>query len=270
VTVQGIGGATAVAAGARHGLALLGNGRVMAWGDDTEGQLGDRGAPNLEECEIEEPCSRVPLAVPNLGGVKAIAAGGHHSLALLKNGTVVAWGGNGRGQLGDGTTTNRGVPAPVSGLSGVKAVAAGAEFSLALLKNGTVVAWGDNEAGQLGNGSTTDSDIPVPVAALSGVKGISAGASHVLAFGPLHPTVTAVSPSSGPAAGATATTITGTNLRGVTSVKFGTVAATSFSINPDGSITAISPAHDAGTVDVRVTTTAGTSAGSAGDRFDYL
>jgi hypothetical protein len=46
--------------------------------------------------------------------------------------------------------------------------------------------------------------------------------------------------------------------------------ATSFSTNPDGSITAISPAHDAGTVDVRVTTTAGTSAGSAGDRFDYL
>ena len=270
VTVQGISGATAVAAGARHGLALLGNGRVMAWGDDREGQLGDGGAPNLEECEIEEPCSRVPLPVPNLSGVKAIAAGGHHSLALLKNGTVVAWGGNGRGQLGDATTTNRGVPAPVSGLSGVKAIAAGAEFSLALLKNGTVVAWGDNEQGQLGNGSTTDSDIPVPVAALSGVKGISAGASHVLAFGPLHPTVTAVSPSSGPAAGATATTITGTNLRGVTSVKFGTVAATSFSTNPDGSITAISPAHDAGTVDVRVTTTAGTSAASAGDRFDYL
>jgi len=48
------------------------------------------------------------------------------------------------------------------------------------------------------------------------------------------------------------------------------VAATSFSANADGSITAMSPAHDAGTVDVRVTTAAGTSASSAGDRFDYL
>ncbi|MDA8186231.1 MAG: IPT/TIG domain-containing protein [Actinomycetota bacterium] len=83
------------------------------------------------------------------------------------------------------------------------------------------------------------------------------------------PTVTGISPSSGPASGGTSVTITGTNLTGATSVDFGTGAATSFAVVSDTKITAISPAGIAGTLDVRVTTPAGTSATGSADQFTY-
>ena len=83
------------------------------------------------------------------------------------------------------------------------------------------------------------------------------------------PTVTSVSPSVGRTAGGTIVTISGTNLNGATTVSFGGVSAT---INTDSatSITATSPAHSSGTVDVTVTTPGGTSATSAADKFSYF
>ncbi|UDM48834.1 putative Ig domain-containing protein [Cupriavidus sp. MP-37] len=83
------------------------------------------------------------------------------------------------------------------------------------------------------------------------------------------PTVTAISPSSGPASGGTAVTVTGTGFVGVTAVRFGASAA-SFVVNSASSLTATAPAAAAGTVDVTVTTAAGTSATSAADRFTYV
>jgi hypothetical protein len=83
------------------------------------------------------------------------------------------------------------------------------------------------------------------------------------------PTVTTVSPNKGASAGATTVTVTGTNLTGATAVKFGSTNAASFAVNSATSITAVSPAETAGTVDVTVTTTAGTSAVSAKDHFKF-
>src|SRR5262249_19960430 len=82
------------------------------------------------------------------------------------------------------------------------------------------------------------------------------------------PTVTGVSPNAGPTAGGTSVTITGSNFTGATAVSFGGTAA-SFSVVSATSITATSPAHAAGAVDVTVTTPNGTSATSAADRFTY-
>ncbi|HEV7524756.1 MAG TPA: IPT/TIG domain-containing protein, partial [Acidimicrobiia bacterium] len=84
------------------------------------------------------------------------------------------------------------------------------------------------------------------------------------------PTVTSVSPTSGPAAGGTSVTITGTGFTGATAVNFGAAAATTFTVNNATSITATSPAHSAGTVDTTVTTPGGTSATSAADQFTFL
>lgn len=92
--------------------------------------------------------------------IKAIAAGGSHTVALKNDGTVVAWGNNGNGQ-----TT---VPA---GVAGVTAIAAGAYHTVALKNDGTVVTWGYNY-----DGSTT-----VP-AGLSGVIAIAAGRHHTVAL----------------------------------------------------------------------------------------
>ncbi|WP_176465178.1 IPT/TIG domain-containing protein, partial [Pseudomonas sp. Irchel 3E20] len=83
------------------------------------------------------------------------------------------------------------------------------------------------------------------------------------------PTVSAISPSSGPATGGTTVTLTGTNFSGTTAVTFGATAATGFTVNSATQITATAPAGT-GTVDVRVTTTGGTSATSAADQFTYV
>jgi hypothetical protein len=86
---------------------------------------------------------------------------------------------------------------------------------------------------------------------------------------PGAPTVTVVTPASGPTAGGTVVTITGSNFSGATAVTFGGVAATTFTVNSATQITATAPAQAAGTVDVTVRTAAGTSAQVTADRFTY-
>jgi len=83
------------------------------------------------------------------------------------------------------------------------------------------------------------------------------------------PTVTGISPTSGSTVGGTSVTISGCGFTGATGVKFGTTAA-SFVTNNDSTVTATSPAHAAGTVDVTVTTSAGTSATTPADQFTYM
>ena len=122
------------------------------------------------------------MAVSGLTTATALSGGSSHSLALLENGTVMAWGANGSGQLGDGNTTKSDLPVAVSGLKEITAVSAGGEHSLALLSNGTVMAWGNNGEGQLGNGTTENSDVPVAVSGLSEVTAIAAGEHHSLAL----------------------------------------------------------------------------------------
>ena len=85
---------------------------------------------------------------------------------------------------------------------------------------------------------------------------------------PEAPTLTSVTPSSGPATGGTTVTLTGTNLTGATAVTFGGTAATSFTVVSDTEITAVAPAHAAGAVDVAVTTVGGTATSAGG--YTYM
>ncbi len=110
-----------------------------------------------------------------------VAGGAYHALALKADGTVWAWGSNGNGELGNGTTTSTNNPTQVPGLSGITAVSGGRNYSLALKSDGSVWAWGYNLYGQLGNGTTADSSVPVQVSGLAGVTAISAGGGHALA-----------------------------------------------------------------------------------------
>jgi alpha-tubulin suppressor-like RCC1 family protein len=175
-----------IAAGGVFSLALDDNGSVWAWGNSYGGQLGD-GLPTNTINQM----TQIPAQVVGQGGtgsilqqVKAIAAGGSHSLALLADGTVVSWGYNNYGQLGNDTVVSSSLPVPVAGLSGVVAIAAGLDHSLALKSNGTLWAWGYNAYGQLGNGTTTDSHVPVlvPVQWSSALDRILAIGHHSLAF----------------------------------------------------------------------------------------
>ncbi|WP_198511193.1 putative Ig domain-containing protein [Janthinobacterium sp. 67] len=84
------------------------------------------------------------------------------------------------------------------------------------------------------------------------------------------PTITGVSPASGPTTGGTSVTITGTGFTGATAVKFGATNATGYTVNSATQITATAPAGSAGTVNVTVTTAGGTSATGAANQFTYI
>ncbi|WP_026185021.1 RCC1 domain-containing protein [Salinispora vitiensis] len=150
---------------------------LLAWGNNDDGQLG-----NGSTTGSNEPIAvSLPLGVT----VTAVAAGRHHSLALTSAGTVLAWGDNGFGQLGDGTTTRRTTPVEASLPSGttVTAVAAAESHSLAVTSAGAAFGWGLNNLGQLGDGSTDDRSTPASVALPPGaeVTAIAAGNRHSLA-----------------------------------------------------------------------------------------
>ena len=173
--VIGLSGMVAIAAGAEHSVALKNDRSVWTWGRNNAGQLGDG------TMTIGYAGRATPARVNGLSNVIAIAAGSAHTVALKSDGTVAAWGSNGGGRLGDGTTTDRLTPVQVSGLSGVTAVSAGDTHTLALKSDGSVWAWGSNYAFQLGDGTTTDRVLPVQVAGLSGIVAISA-TSHSFAL----------------------------------------------------------------------------------------
>ena len=116
------------------------------------------------------------LAAPALASQASptFAAGGAHSLAIEADGSLWAWGWNGVGQLGDGTTADRYSPTRVGMGTSWIAVAAGGEHSLAIKSDGSLWAWGDDEYGQLGDGSNADRDVPVRVG--TGTKWVTVAA----------------------------------------------------------------------------------------------
>jgi len=171
VWVPGLWGATAVATGQEHSLALVG-GTVWTWGFNYRGQLGDGTTTDRKS----------PAQVPGLAGVVGLAGGSFHSAALRDDGTVWTWGDNAYAQLGDGTTINRWTPVQAPGLTGIVAIAAGALHTLALASDGTVWAWGSNDFGQLGDGTTTQRLLPVRVAGLTGAVAIAIGEFHSMAL----------------------------------------------------------------------------------------
>ncbi|WP_165864851.1 PKD domain-containing protein [Rufibacter latericius] len=81
--------------------------------------------------------------VPGLTGVKAIAVGYHHYLALGADGNVYGWGEGNYWQLGEGYYEGSPTPVQIQGLSNIKAVASGGYHSLALDEAGNVFSWGD-------------------------------------------------------------------------------------------------------------------------------
>ena len=174
-----VGSAIAIAAGPNHHLAVRANGTVAGWGLNDSGQTTiPSGLTNATAVAVGEFHSialqagrvtgwglnnlnqREPAAGVN-NGIRAIASGMNHSIALKSNGTVIAWG----------NPNNSGIRTTVPGAAvSVSAIAAGADHSLALRSNGTVVAWGVNNFGQ--------STVP---GGLSGVRAIGAGGDHSIA-----------------------------------------------------------------------------------------
>lgn len=161
---------TALALGSYHTCSVRFDGRVLCWGGNQQGQLGD-GTTEARTSPV-----RVPLPAAS---VVALAAGFRHTCAALTTGEVYCWGENIDGQVspaGDPiVTTPTRVPIEGVGLHGVNGLAAGEYHTCAALADGRIVCWGSHRQGQLGIGlgsfESGPATVPLPAAALQVTAG---------------------------------------------------------------------------------------------------
>ena len=154
VEIHGLVGVTSIAAGADTAYALRRDGSVWAWGDDSFGALGSY---------IRHQFADQPTRVRGLAHVVAVAAGSCTAYAVLRDGSVWAWGRGIDGELGDGNATNRVMPTRVLMRAPVMQVEGGGAMAYSLDRRGRIWSWGSGVYGQLGNGYRVSLDEPARV-----------------------------------------------------------------------------------------------------------
>jgi alpha-tubulin suppressor-like RCC1 family protein len=152
-----------ISGGNYHTLTIKNDGTLWGWGTNTYGQLG-----NNTQVDSYTPVQTLGKdGISYLVNIEDIAAGGDHSVALLKNRTVLTWGTNIYGQLGDNTLVGKIIPVQVKGPAGVGIltdvfyIAAGQGNTIAMKRNGEIWGWGRNTKGQLDDGSSINKLSPV-------------------------------------------------------------------------------------------------------------
>ena len=169
-------------------LVVKADGSVVGWGQDADGQAARPPSPKR--------VINAPVAIDLPGKVLQVALGDTTQYALLEDGTVVSWGTNDEGQLGNGPAGASGelgvypkpsvTPVRVTGLSDVIQIAAGMKHAVALRKDGTVWAWGRRDNGEIGDGEPAGRPRraigPTRVPGLEGITQIAADGSHTLAL----------------------------------------------------------------------------------------
>ena len=181
-----IGCTQQIVSGAGHTCALKRDGSVYCWGLNGNGQLG-----NHTTSDGSAPAPVLNSQGMGLTGVIELAAGAHHTCALLGNKTIACWGDDRHGQLGIGGT-DAATPVPtLTSLNSVAHIGAGGDHTCAVFDKGDVWCWGANGSGELGNNNMMDSTTPTPVLTTAGVQfaGVTAfamGAAHLCAIATDH------------------------------------------------------------------------------------
>lgn len=159
--VQGLSDIVRIDSGSRHGLALTRDGRLMAWGQNTLGQLGLGRVSKLE----------TPTEIPSLTNVVSMARVVGSGVAVTGDGRVWTWGHNGQAGLGNGEradTMDPGQPdpKPVAGITDAVEVKVGSDLGRQIIvrrRNGSLIAWGNTDWGQLGTGGVAFQPRPTPI-----------------------------------------------------------------------------------------------------------
>ena len=171
----------AISAGYDHSCGLTVAGIAYCWGSNLEGQIGNGTSGDLNGRSS-------PTLVSGLLTWSTISAGATHSCGTTTANVAYCWGGNGDGQLGDGSTASRTAPVAVNPLSGQASstwttVRAGGSHTCGLTSGTVAACWGANASGQLGDGTRVSRTAPAPVVVSSvGSQpvwmSVSAGGSH--------------------------------------------------------------------------------------------
>ncbi|MCL2822443.1 MAG: hypothetical protein FWD57_00455 [Polyangiaceae bacterium] len=150
-------GVIAISAGRSHSCAVMNNGKVMCWGNNMFGQLGDGSL-----VDRDRPTPVVWLS----GKAVSVSAGGLYTCAVMESGIDMCWGQGDWGQLGNGDVADQPTPVEVNNSENIIKVSAGLKHTCDLSATGTLRCWGDNVYGQLGNGSFLTPQNPAPVTGL--------------------------------------------------------------------------------------------------------
>ncbi len=145
----GVSNATEIYAGSYHTCALISDGTMLCWGDDTHEQLGD--------VTLTGTMTFTPLVVHGVSGVAHLAtkSASNRTCVIYTDGTAACWGDNTSCAFGTTTsTTSSKTPVAIPGLSGITSLIQAEKNTCALKSDGTYVCWGDNTSGQLGTEST--------------------------------------------------------------------------------------------------------------------
>ena len=174
VAVSGLTDAVSLSVGSFHSCAVRVNGSVLCWGHGFLGALGDGSGA---------PFSTVPVTVSNLTDAVQVTVGEFMACALRAAGSMVCWGANTDGQLGNGSTAHAGVPVAVSGVIDAVMADAGDSHTCALRATGRLTCWGSNSRGQAGNNSTVSPVLsPTVVQGLTGVTSLTLNGATSIAM----------------------------------------------------------------------------------------
>ncbi|WP_395044376.1 T9SS type A sorting domain-containing protein, partial [Flavobacterium sp.] len=162
-----------VTTGSKRSFAKKSNGTLWAWGNNQNGALGISSSATT---------INTPTQIGTENNWSTIKSFAGSTFAIKQNGTLWAWGANGSGQLGDGTTTNRTTPIQVSLSSNWSKITVGTNHALALKSDGTLWSWGYNYYGALGNGSNVNIIVPTQVGSDNNWVEISAGGNFSMSI----------------------------------------------------------------------------------------